>query len=399
MNKQPPVKSERRNFLKVAALGAGFSLLPANVLAAETAPALVPKRVLGKSGVMVSSLSMGTMFDTITNQAVLRLAIRLGITHWDTAESYEGGRAEQGIGQYLQRNPQARQNIFLVTKSYSLARKPEEMNAHLEESLKRMQTAYVDTFYVHGIDKIEDVNRPEIEQWAKQAKDSGKIKYFGFSAHRNMADLLNAAARLPWLDNVMFTYNYRIMHMPAMKQAVQAAYDAGLGLVAMKTQGERSHQTEGSQDTGLSEAFEKQGFSPEQARLKAVWEDQRIASVCSQMPNLAIMQANAAAAMDQTKLGAGQQQALQRYAQATACDYCAGCAAICENIVGLPVADIMRSLMYYQAYGQPLLARQTYAALLPKQPASQEKLAQAQAACPQGVDIARALRAASMYLA
>ncbi len=398
-----PKKPARRDFLKSVGLGAGLLLAPSAALAAETqtGPGQIPKRMLGKTGVMVSSLSMGTMFDTITNQAVLRLAMRLGVTHWDTAESYEGGRAEEGIGQFLTRNPAMREKIFLVTKSYSLARTPQEMTGHLEQSLKRMQVGYVDAFFVHGIDKIEDVDRPEIKEWAKTAKAEGKIKFFGFSTHRNMATQLLAAARMSWLDNVMFSYNYRLMHMPAMKQAVEAAYEAGLGLVAMKTQGEASHlTTEGSGDIGLAEAFEKQGYSPQQARLKAVWEDKRIASICSQMPNLAIMQANAAAALDKTKLSRQQNQALLAYAQASACNYCAGCADICEGILNAPFADIMRALMYYQGYGQPRTARQLMASLplAGLKSLSPERLAQAEAACPQGVDMAKALAMARGFL-
>ena len=46
----------------------------------------------------------------------------------------------------------------------------------------------------------------------------------------NMEDCLEGAARLPWIDGIMFTYNYRLMHDPRMKAAVEACYRAG-GLV------------------------------------------------------------------------------------------------------------------------------------------------------------------------
>lgn len=387
----------RRDFLKAGLLGTAalaFSSQP--VQAADSPLPLIPQRPLGKTGVMVSSLSMGTMFDTITNQAVLRLAARLGITHWDTAESYEGGRAEEGIGQFFKRNPNARKEIFLVTKSYSLKRTVDEMRTHLEESMARMRVGYVDAFFVHGIDKIEDVDRPEVKAWAAEIKAAGKVKFFGFSAHRNMAQLLSAAAKMPWLDNIMFSYNYRLMQIPAINQAVQAAYDAGIGLVAMKTQGEHAQLTEGSSDNGLAGAFEQQGFSPEQARLKAVWEDKRIASICSQMPNLAIMQANADAAMNKARLSQGQKGALALYAEETSHNYCAGCADLCEDILDAPMADIMRALMYYQSYGRPQWSRELLAGLnLEKiNSITREQLARAVAACPQGVDMARALERA-----
>jgi predicted aldo/keto reductase-like oxidoreductase len=391
----------RRNFLKAAALG-GLALHPNLAFSAQGGPEQVPRRLLGKTGLMVSALAMGTMFDALSNQAVLRLALRLGINYWDTAESYEGGRAEEGIGQFFSRAPEARSQIFLVTKSYSLERRADELGRHLAQSLTRMKTDYVDCFFVHGIDKISDVQRPEIKQWAADAKASGRIKYFGFSTHRNMASLLLAAAEIPWLDNIMFTYNYRLMHLPEMQKAVAAASSAGLGLVAMKTQGESSGITAGAADTGLTRAFEARGMSPQQARLKAVWEDERIASVCSQMPNLAVMQANAAAALDKSKLGRQQWRALQTYAQATAPDYCAGCAQICEPLLsGAPVADSLRALMYYRAYGQPIMAKNLFASLKADNLSalSAQQLARAGAACPQGIDLAGALRLADQHLA
>jgi aryl-alcohol dehydrogenase-like predicted oxidoreductase len=387
----------RRAFLKAAALG-GLALYPSLALSADSGGQQVPRRRLGKTGLMVSALSMGTMFDTITNQAVLRLALRLGIDYWDTAESYEGGRAEEGIGQYFNRAPGARSRVFLVTKSHTLERRADELSRHLAQSLTRMKTDYIDCFFVHGIDKIGDVNRPEIRQWAAEAKAGGRIKYFGFSTHRNMAPLLLAAAEIPWLDNIMFTYNYRVMHLPEMQKAVAAASAAGLGLVAMKTQGESSGITAGADDTG--KAFEAQGMSPQQARLKAVWEDERIASVCSQMPNIAVMQANAAAALDKVKLSRQQWRALQDYAQATASDYCAGCAQICETILpGAAVADRLRALMYYRAYGQPLTARNLFASLSTDKGLSAEQIARARAACPQGIDLGEALQLAKRRLA
>jgi hypothetical protein len=142
-------------------------------------------------------------------------------------------------------------------------------------------------------------------------------------------------------------------------------------------------------------------MSPQQARLKAVWEDERIASVCSQMPNIAIMQANAGAAV-KTELSGRQWRALRDYAQATAPDYCAGCAQICESILsGAPVADSLRALMYYRSYGQPLMAKNLFASLSGDKlrGLSAQQIAHASAVCPQGIDLAKALQLVDQHLA
>jgi len=58
---------------------------------------------------------------------------------------------------------------------------------------------------------------------------------------------------------------------------------------------------------------EKKGFTPEQTKLKAVWENPHIASVCSEMPNMAILHANVAASLDQTELSLRDKQLMDRY--------------------------------------------------------------------------------------
>ena len=103
-----------------------------------------------------------------------------------------------------------------------------------------------------------------------------------------------------------------------------------------------------------SEDFLQKGFTDAQAKLMAVWQNPNIASICSQMPNLTILSANTAAAMNQTRLSQRDMDLLQAYAGETTCDYCAGCGHICEAAVQerVPVADIMRYLMYHRSYGE-----------------------------------------------
>ncbi len=57
------------------------------------------------------------MFDTINNQLLLKQAYNWGVTYWDTAEGYGNGRSEEGFGRFFSRNPEARKEIFLVTKT------------------------------------------------------------------------------------------------------------------------------------------------------------------------------------------------------------------------------------------------------------------------------------------
>jgi predicted aldo/keto reductase-like oxidoreductase len=192
-----------------------------------------------------------------------------------------------------------------------------------------------------------------IKAWADKAKAAGKIRLFGFSTHSNMEECLLEASRLGWVDGIMMTYNYRLMHSDDMRRAVDACVEAGIGLTAMKTQGGGQVRTDSESELQLAGRFLQKGFTDAQAKLKAVWQNPQIASICSQMPNMSLLMSNVAAALDKTQLSTRDNELLQRYAHETRSAYCTGCSAICESCVEgqAPIGDVMRYLMYARSYG------------------------------------------------
>jgi aryl-alcohol dehydrogenase-like predicted oxidoreductase len=399
----------RREFVKTVGL-AGLAVASGGAAPVVAAPvkteeaqksAAMPKRKLGKTGVEVSSLNLGGMFDTINNQLLLRQALKWGVTMWDTAEVYGNGLSEDGMGRFFAKNPEARKEVFLVTK---LTPKGGNFTERLNKSLERLKTPYVDLFFVHAISGIGEMT-PALKDWAAEMKKAGKIKFFGFSTHTNMEDCLLGAAKLDWIDAVMTTYNFRVMTNPKMQEAVDACVKAGVGLIAMKTQGGGPGAMKADSEAELKAAnrFLERGFTDRQARLKAVWENPHIASICSQMPNLTILSANVAAARDQTKLSREDFDSLSQFAKETACDYCAGCGHICTAAVGgaVPVNEVMRALMYHRDYGEAEIARQTFAGLPARvrQRLGELDYSRAEAACPQGLAIASLMRKAQEILA
>jgi hypothetical protein len=400
----------RRDFVKTVGL-AGLAVAGAGVPGAIAAPepqaaaaaaATMPKRKLGKTGVEVSILNLGGMFDTINNQLLLKQALKWGVTMWDTAESYGNGLSEEGMGRFFARNPEARKDIFLVTKVHQP--KGDDLTERLNKSLKRLKTDYVDLFFIHAITGIDQMT-PAFKAWAAEMKQAGKIKSFGFSTHTNMADCLAGAARLDWIDAVMTTYNFQVMHDPKMQEAVKACEKAGVGLVAMKSMGggPGGKKVAGEAKLEMAERFLKRGFTDKQAKLKIIWEAPQIASLCSQMPNLTTLMANVAAARDQVKLSREEVESLRRYAMETQCDYCAGCGSICQAAVGgaVPVNEVMRCLMYHRYYGEPELARETFAGLpeAVRQQLTAVDYSRAEQACPQRLAIAQLMRQAAEMLA
>ncbi len=397
----------RRDFVKTVGL-AGLAVAGAGVPAAMAAgppepptPADMPRRTMGKTGVSVPILNLGGMFDTINNQLLIKQALKWGVNYWDTAESYGNGLSEEGFGRYLSRNPGVRKDIFIVTK---LTPQEGNLTKRLEKGLARLQTNYVDLFYIHSIKNISEMT-PAFQEWGAEMKKEGKIKHFGFSTHTNMADCLAGAARLDWIDAIMFTYNFRVMNEPKMVEAVNACNKAGIGLVAMKTMGGGPGMPKGESpgEFKMGERFLAKGFTDKQAKLKVVWENPHIATLCSQMPNLTILAANVAAARNQTKLAREDFEAIFQYAQETREGYCAGCGHICQAAVEgeVPINEVMRSLMYYREYGEPEIARETFAGLpdAVRQQLTRVDYSRAEKACPQGLAIAELMRQAQEVLA
>jgi predicted aldo/keto reductase-like oxidoreductase len=127
-----------------------------------------------------------------------------------------------------------------------------------------------------------------------------------------------------------------------------------------------------------------------------VWENPNIASICSAMSNMTILQANVAAALDGTRLSLQDKHRLDRYAERTSGGYCAGCATNCEPALDLPVpiCDILRYGMYDCSYGDRAGAK----ALFDQLPASAKAnalrgdYAKAERNCPHGIQIGRIIR-------
>jgi len=403
MKKQSKTLSRRAFFKTTGAAALGAAVAPladkTAVRAAATAEAAeanpVPKRPFGRSGIEVPILSLGGMFDIPSNQTMLKQAVRWGVTYWDTAHIYSGGRSEEGIGQYFTRYPDQRQKIFLVTKS--TARSTRGMSRDLATSLKRMNTDHIDLFFVHAI-RDADVMDRSMREWAAEQKAEGRVRLFGFSTHSNMARCLLDGARLSWIDGIMMTYNYRLMHDEKMKQAVSACVDAGIGLTAMKTQGGGPVDTGTARELELAGRFVQKGFTDKQAKLKAVWENPEISAVCSQMPTMSILMANIAAAVDRTALSRNDRRHLDDFARETFSHYCAGCTQICENAVAghLPVGDVMRYLMYAESYGNTHDPCHKFDALPAKirRQLMRADYTVAEDRCPRNLPIARLMKAA-----
>jgi predicted aldo/keto reductase-like oxidoreductase len=387
----------RRKFLKAAGVaGVGSVIAPmTGLVKASEKHETVPTRPFGKTGAQVSILSVGGTVDTGSNQLMLRQAVKWGVTYWDTAPSYRWGRSEAGFGKYLGKYPQDRKKIFLVTKSSAWTKNG--MTRNLNSSLDKMRTDYIDLYFVHGISSISEMD-DDTKAWAQKAKRQGKIRFFGFSTHSNMEECLLEGAKLGWIDGIMMTYNYRLMHTDDMRRAVDACVKAGIGLTAMKTQGGGQVRSNSETELKLAGRFLQKGFTDAQAKLKSVLENPQISSICSRMKNMTILMSNVAAALDKTQLSIRDTELLQRYAKETRSAYCAGCSAICESHVEgeAPIGDVMRYLMYCNSYDDYEYAAAGFKRIPGKirRYLTHLDYSMAERKCPQGLPITRLMQEA-----
>ena len=402
----------RRNFLKkMGAVGlssafAGAAKAEPNtpMKKQETELPQVPKRKFGKTGVEVPCLSLGTAFNTIENQIILRKALEWGVNYWDIAHNYSSGDSERGVGKFLSRNPKLRKKLFIATKA-SIFDEPltaDKLQKRLETSFERLNTTYIDLYF--GAHDLSDpaMLTDELKQWVESAKKQKLIRFFAFSTHKNMTECLTAAAGLGWIDAVMTSYNFRLMQDEQLQAAVDACHKAGIALIAMKTQ---AHKVESEKDKELANHFLQRGFTEGQAKVKIVLEDKRFCSACVGVgrSNIAHLMLNIAAVLDKTKLTRADRDVFKKYAEATCSGYCAGCANICNS--ALPdtpyVSEVMRYLMYYNSYGDRDRAKELFAEL----PASvrnrllNTSYGAAEAMCPQNLPIGKLVAEAVSKLA
>jgi predicted aldo/keto reductase-like oxidoreductase len=391
----PANSISRRNFIKAAsAVAMGTLIAPFDGAAKVSGMAgEMPTRPFGKTGVEVPILSFGGSLSL--PQLMLDQAYKWGVTYWDTAYSYMGGNSEKRIGKYLMNNPQNRKKIFLVTKSHAWT--VDDMGKELDQSLERMKTDYVDLFLLHSVSGAGELTDAK-KVWAEKKKKEEKIRLFGFSTHRNMGNCMLGASKLGWIDAIMMSYNFRLMHTDEMKKAVDACATAGIGLTAMKTQGGGSLKTYSDTEGELIDRLLQKGYTDAQAKLKVVWENPNIASICSEMPNMSILMANVSAAIDRARLSKVDIKLFQQFADETRTNYCKGCARICEAALSgeVSVSDIMRHLMYWRSYGDRRRAERYFLQIPSK---CRHKLAaldysEAERKCPQQMAIGHLVRTA-----
>jgi predicted aldo/keto reductase-like oxidoreductase len=208
----------------------------------------VPRRQLGSTGQTVSAIGLGGSHiggQELTDDQAIRLirrAIDNGITFMDNSWDYHGGQSEIRMGKALRDG--YRQKVFLMTKVDG--RTKAEANKQLDESLSRLGTDHLDLWQFHEVIRYEDPDRIFAQdgaiEAAVEARKKGKIRYIGFTGHKDPhihLYMLAVADRSSFhFDTVQMPLNVMDAHYRSFGQmVVPEAVKRGIGILGMKSMG------------------------------------------------------------------------------------------------------------------------------------------------------------------
>jgi predicted aldo/keto reductase-like oxidoreductase len=236
----------RRGFLKTAGV-VGTAMItskPSFSFAPPPTEGHVPKKPLGKTGVQVSALGIGgyhlgsTRDQSEANQIVSE-ALDAGVNFFDNCWDYHDGESEVRLGAALKGK---RDQAFVMTKVCTHGRDKIVAMRQLEESLRRLQTDHIDLWQIHEVVYYNDPDLIFAPNGAAealvQAKQQGKVRFVGFTGHKDPSIHLNMLGHNFPFDTVQMPLNCLDATFRSFEQQVlPEAARKGIAVLGMKSMG------------------------------------------------------------------------------------------------------------------------------------------------------------------
>lgn len=348
----------RREFLKIAAL-AGAMATPANALARgayKSEPRKFVCRTLGRTGIKLPIVSMGSCYAVNLIQA----ALREGFMYFHSSGAYAEGRHERLLGKALRPFPR---DSFVIGTAAELPYRygsgdrsadletginPKLIIESLDDSLNRLKLDYVDIYFIGSIGTRDPLfHEPYLEAFEKLKRD-GKTRFVGITTHANEPAVIRAAAAGKFWDVVLTAFNFRQSHREDVRAAIQEAAKAGLGIIAMKTQAgvywDKARKRKINMKAALKWALQDENIH---TSIPAFMNFEEMEEDISVMENPALTE------KEKRDLALGEKMGFS----GNYCQQCGQCIPQCP--AGLDIPLLMRSHMYALAHGQPGKARRT----------------------------------------
>lgn len=281
----------RRSFVKgsAAAVTASFVVRPmmASRGTGQTSRLTegVPHRSLGKTGVMVSCLGvggyhLGSIAEEKDSTELVARAMDAGVNFFDNCWEYHDGVSEERLGAALKGK---RDKAFVMTKLCTHGRDKDVAMRQLEESLRRLQTDHVDLWQIHEVVYWNDPDLIFAPHGAAEAllaaKRDGKVRFIGFTGHKNPGIHLKMLAHDFPFDTVQMPLNALDATFRSFeKQVLPEARKRGIAVLGMKSLG------------GSGEIAVNGGVSAEEGLSYAM--SLPVATTISGMDSMAILEQN-----------------------------------------------------------------------------------------------------------
>lgn len=410
-----PDRHTRRDFLRrstFGAVGAGLTLGSGALMLGQDTPA-TPRiekrgdmvyRRLGRTNLMVSELAIGG--SPSPEPAIFTEALDRGMNFVDSSAGYAGG--EERIGEVTEGR---RDSVIISTKChpYRMEDPTAGIIAACETALGKLRTDYIDVWCIHGVGAPEHFLADKIQAAFDQLKQQGKIRFAGVSCHTDPVRVLIPLFESGKLDVALIALSVfsgstvkpedvkagKVYDNWLADSGLQGVLDSAkqhdVGIVAMKTMAGGALQK--------LDAYQEDGSTLAQAKLKWVLSHDAVASALSEVLNYKILDENLGAV---GKTLTPQDQALLREhireRSASVCRMCGACQRACP--ANVPIPDLLRCLTYRDEHRKPAYARQVYREITAAGPLPTcgDCTACAQA-CPHGVAGPGKIRQAAVSMA
>jgi predicted aldo/keto reductase-like oxidoreductase len=316
--------TDRREFLaRAAAVAAGATVLAGAAVSPSSAgtsstgpntvPNAIPHRAFGKASDKVSILGLGgyTLGQSASYEVaeqIVREALDAGVTFFDNAWEYHQGKSEEWMGKALKGN---RDKVFLMTKVCTHGRDKKVALRQLGDSLKRLQTDHLDLWQVHEVIYYNDPEliyaRDGVLEALSEAKKQGKVRFVGFTGHKDPAIHLDMLSRGYPFDAVQMPLNcFDATFRSFEKQVLPEVLKRGMAALGMKSMG------------GGGEPLLQGAVLPEDALRYAM--SLPVTVTISGIDALTVLRQNLAVARDFTPMSETQMQTLRDRCSAVAGD-------------------------------------------------------------------------------
>jgi len=317
-----PLQVDRRHFVKGVAwstlasvvAGDAFAQNPPETPSHASEAGTVPKKPLGKTGLQVSALGIGGFHLGSTkdqNEAteIVSRALDAGVNFFDNAWEYHDGESENRLGVALQGKP--RDKVVLMTKVCTHGRGKNVAMVMLEDSLRRLKTDHLDVWQIHEVIYYNDpdlIFAPGgVAEALTQAKEQGKVRFVGFTGHKDPAIHLRMLSHGFPFDTVQMPLNcFDATFRSFETQVLPEANKRGVAVLGMKSLG------------GIGEMVTSGTITPEEGLRYAM--SLPVATTISGIDSLYVLEQNLAVARNFKPMTADEMDALRERCRRLAAD-------------------------------------------------------------------------------